>query len=124
MHWTHIDLESKEEAANRPFVPLLVLSALSVAFAHGGNDVGNAFVFAPDMVASLLEVLPAASLQPHLGGPIEAVLLAPQLALPRDEQAGDGVAVEVVGERALLGAESVGERAAGQGGGDEAARLP
>jgi len=25
-----------------PFVPLLIVSALSVAFAHGGNDVGNA----------------------------------------------------------------------------------
>ena len=31
-----------EQAAEQPFVPLLVLSALSVAFAHGGNDVGNA----------------------------------------------------------------------------------
>jgi sodium-dependent phosphate transporter len=31
-----------QEAAEQPFVPLLVLSALSVAFAHGGNDVGNA----------------------------------------------------------------------------------
>jgi phosphate/sulfate permease len=31
-----------DEEANRPFVPLLILSALSVAFAHGGNDVGNA----------------------------------------------------------------------------------
>lgn len=30
------------EDAERPFVPLLICSALSVAFAHGGNDVGNA----------------------------------------------------------------------------------
>ena len=30
------------EGAEKPFVPLLVLSALVVAFAHGGNDVGNA----------------------------------------------------------------------------------
>jgi len=31
-----------EQEAEQPFVPLLILSALSVAFAHGGNDVGNA----------------------------------------------------------------------------------
>jgi inorganic phosphate transporter, PiT family len=30
------------EAAEKHFVPLLILSALTVAFAHGGNDVGNA----------------------------------------------------------------------------------
>lgn len=29
-------------AAEKSFVPLLVMSALTVAFAHGGNDVGNA----------------------------------------------------------------------------------
>lgn len=33
---------SIDEGTERPFVPLLILSALSVAFAHGGNDVGNA----------------------------------------------------------------------------------
>ena len=31
-----------QEDAEVPFVPLLICSALSVAFAHGGNDVGNA----------------------------------------------------------------------------------
>ena len=31
----------------------------------GGNDVGNAFVFAPDMLASLLEALPAEDLRCH-----------------------------------------------------------
>lgn len=36
----------------KPFVPLLVVSALSVAFAHGGNDVGNAV----GPLASLVEV--------------------------------------------------------------------
>ena len=30
------------EEAEKYFVPLLILSALTVAFAHGGNDVGNA----------------------------------------------------------------------------------
>ena len=30
------------EGAEKHFVPLLILSALTVAFAHGGNDVGNA----------------------------------------------------------------------------------
>ena len=30
------------EQAEKPFVPLLILSALIVAFAHGANDVGNA----------------------------------------------------------------------------------
>jgi phosphate/sulfate permease len=36
-------LKAKQrEGAEKPFVPLLVLSALVVAFAHGGNDVGNA----------------------------------------------------------------------------------
>jgi phosphate/sulfate permease len=30
------------EQAEKHFVPLLILSALTVAFAHGGNDVGNA----------------------------------------------------------------------------------
>ena len=30
------------EYAEKPFVPLLILSALTVAFAHGANDVGNA----------------------------------------------------------------------------------
>ena len=33
---------SRREGAEKPFVPLLILSALVVAFAHGGNDVGNA----------------------------------------------------------------------------------
>ncbi len=28
-------------AEERPFIPLLILSALTVAFAHGGNDLGN-----------------------------------------------------------------------------------
>jgi PiT family inorganic phosphate transporter len=37
---------------DRPFVSLLVVSALSVAFAHGGNDVGNAV----GPLASLVEV--------------------------------------------------------------------
>ena len=41
------ELEEKEEyndssQAELPFVPLLIVSALSVAFAHGGNDVANA----------------------------------------------------------------------------------
>ena len=31
-----------------------------------GNDVGNAFVFTPDLLASLLEVLPASYFRPHL----------------------------------------------------------
>ena len=30
------------EVAEKPFVSLLILSALTVAFAHGANDVGNA----------------------------------------------------------------------------------
>lgn len=30
------------EAAEQYFIPLLIMSALTVAFAHGGNDVGNA----------------------------------------------------------------------------------
>ncbi len=34
-------LSEAERAAEAPFVPLLILSALTVAFAHGGNDVGN-----------------------------------------------------------------------------------
>lgn len=33
---------AKLEVAEKPFVPLLILSALTVAFAHGANDVGNA----------------------------------------------------------------------------------
>jgi len=33
----------------------------------GGNDVGNAFVFTPDMLASLIEVLPPAVFRRHLG---------------------------------------------------------
>ena len=33
---------AKLEIAEKPFVPLLILSALTVAFAHGANDVGNA----------------------------------------------------------------------------------
>jgi phosphate/sulfate permease len=33
---------AKLEGAEKPFVPLLILSALTVAFAHGANDVGNA----------------------------------------------------------------------------------
>ena len=33
---------TQREGAEKPFVPLLILSALVVAFAHGGNDVGNA----------------------------------------------------------------------------------
>lgn len=32
----------------------------------GGNNVGNAFVFSPDMLASLLEVLPSRAFLPHL----------------------------------------------------------
>jgi len=32
----------KMEVAEKPFIPLLILSALTVAFAHGANDVGNA----------------------------------------------------------------------------------
>lgn len=32
-----------------------------------GNDVGNAFVFAPDMLATLLESLPADDFRPHMG---------------------------------------------------------
>lgn len=32
-----------------------------------GNDVGNAFVFAPDMLATLLESLPADAFRPHMG---------------------------------------------------------
>jgi phosphate/sulfate permease len=32
----------RRAASEGPFVPLLAVSALSVAFAHGGNDVGNA----------------------------------------------------------------------------------
>ena len=31
------------------------------------NDVGNAFVFAPDMLATLLESLPADAFRPHMG---------------------------------------------------------
>ena len=31
-----------------------------------GNNVGNAYVFSPDLLASLLEVLPAHSFRPHL----------------------------------------------------------
>jgi len=34
-HPDHIEIE-------KPFVPLLIISALTVAFAHGANDVGNA----------------------------------------------------------------------------------
>ena len=33
---------ARAEGAEKPFVPLLILSALTVAFAHGANDVGNA----------------------------------------------------------------------------------
>ena len=35
----YIKQELKLEVAEKPFVPLLVLSALTVAFAHGANDV-------------------------------------------------------------------------------------
>jgi phosphate/sulfate permease len=34
--------DEKGKHVEAPFVPLLIVSALSVAFAHGGNDVGNA----------------------------------------------------------------------------------
>ena len=43
---------SRLEAAEKPFVPLLILSAFTVAFAHGGNDVGNAV----GPLSSILEV--------------------------------------------------------------------
>ena len=36
------DAARKMEVAEKPFVSLLILSALTVAFAHGANDVGNA----------------------------------------------------------------------------------
>jgi len=32
-----------------------------------GNDVGNAFVFSPDLLASLIETLPPEAMRPHLG---------------------------------------------------------
>ena len=38
----NIEAAVKLEGAEKPFVPLLILSALTVAFAHGANDVGNA----------------------------------------------------------------------------------
>ena len=40
--------------AEQPFVPLLILSAMTVAFAHGGNDLGNS-------IGPLAAVLVAAS---------------------------------------------------------------
>jgi len=45
----HINTE-----AEKPFVPLLILSAITVAFAHGGNDLGNS-------IGPLAAVLVAAS---------------------------------------------------------------
>ena len=60
--------EKKEEAGSgdgeltdveKPFVPLLIVSALSVAFAHGGNDVGNAV----GPLASLVEVYRSGAVQ-------------------------------------------------------------
>ena len=39
--------------AEKPFVPLLILSAMTVAFAHGGNDVGNSI----GPLATILDVV-------------------------------------------------------------------
>jgi phosphate/sulfate permease len=64
------DVNQKEDAAKqaamhfeeseRPFVPLLVASAFTVAFAHGANDVGNA----AGPLAAILEVTVAGEIAP------------------------------------------------------------
>ena len=41
------------DEAERPFTPLLILSAMTVAFAHGGNDLGNSI----GPLAAILEVI-------------------------------------------------------------------
>ena len=41
------------DEAERPFTPLLILSAMTVAFAHGGNDLGNSI----GPLAAILEVV-------------------------------------------------------------------
>ena len=46
--------EELAAGAEQPFVPLLILSAMTVAFAHGGNDLGNS-------IGPLAAVLVAAS---------------------------------------------------------------
>lgn len=46
-------LEQAIGEAEKPFVPLLILSAMTVAFAHGGNDVGNSI----GPLATILDVV-------------------------------------------------------------------
>ena len=60
------DLESERsvpqhDRAEAPFVPLLILSALTVAFAHGANDVGNSI---GPLAAILSAVRPTPTLTP------------------------------------------------------------
>ena len=56
---------SASESASAPASPLHANPFLSSPCK--GNDVGNAFVFAPDMLATLLESLPADAFRPHMG---------------------------------------------------------
>jgi hypothetical protein len=44
-----------------------------------GNNVGNAYVFTPDLLASMLEVLPAHAFKPHLSKIEEHVRCGPLL---------------------------------------------
>ena len=46
-------LDQAGDEAEKPFVPLLILSAMTVAFAHGGNDVGNSI----GPLATILDVV-------------------------------------------------------------------
>jgi phosphate/sulfate permease len=65
--WQQDPAKAKVE---QPFVSLLIVSALSVAFAHGGNDVGNAV----GPFASILEIRRTGGFEEKPTIPFEAII--------------------------------------------------